>query len=140
MKKLVRLAAFLAAAASALCACTSYRSSGQNAKQDVYTETSSINSYDLEILDGKIEYTIDISTPEGAFKLRNLKTRREAEEYVLREAIMVNNCATIFNPQFNVLQRGRRILRVTVYGQPAVYKNQQKPDNDVRVYQKVNVF
>ena len=106
--------------------CSTYRSHGENSYQNPLTVTSSINEYDLEILPGTIEYTIDISTTDGAFKLRNLRSRSEAEAFVLREAIMANNCATIFNPQYNVLMQGRRILRVTVYGQPAVYKNQQK--------------
>ena len=125
MKNILRIAAWSAVVLCALSSCKTYRSGGSNIYQNVPTTTSSTNEYDLEILPGTIKYSIDISTPEGAFKLRNLK-KRQAMDYVRREAAIENNCATIFNPQYDILQKGRKILRITIYGQPAVYKNQQK--------------
>jgi hypothetical protein len=68
-----------------------------------------------------IQYTIDVSTPEGQLKLRKLSLR-EAEDLALVEAIMQNNCATLFNPQYTHLSKGKHILRVTVFGFPARYK------------------
>lgn len=68
-----------------------------------------------------VEYTIDVSTSEGRMKLANL-TLQEAEELALVEAIMKNRCVTMFQPQYTHLKRGKKILRVTVYGIPARYK------------------
>ncbi|MDE6309692.1 MAG: hypothetical protein K2L93_03885 [Muribaculaceae bacterium] len=68
-----------------------------------------------------VTYTIDISTREGALKLRNI-TLQEAQKLALTECLMKYNCATLFNPQFTHLKDGKKILRVTVYGFPARYK------------------
>ena len=88
------------------------------------TSVSSYNSYDLEVSEESVSYTIDISTPEGKTKLRNLSLR-EAEQLALTEAVVVNKCAMIINPQYTHLKKGDRVLRVTVYGFPAKYKNQK---------------
>ena len=45
---------------------------------------------------------------------------------MLTEAVMKYKCATIVNPQFTNLAKGKKILRVTVYGFPAKFKNQEK--------------
>ena len=58
-------------------------------------------------------------------KLNKLKLR-EAENLALTEAVMKYNCATLVNPQFTNLKRGKKILRITVYGFPAKFKNQEK--------------
>ena len=71
------------------------------------------------------ENTIDISTELGAAKLKNL-TVKQAEDLAKREAIMKYKCGTLVNPQYTYLKKGKRILRITVYGFPAMYKNQEK--------------
>lgn len=68
-----------------------------------------------------IIYTIDISTTSGKAKLAHSSLSR-AKELVLVEAIMENKCATIFQPQYTHLEKGGKVLRVTVYGYPARYK------------------
>ena len=70
-----------------------------------------------------VSYTIDVSTAEGRYKLKDLSLA-DAQQLALIECIIKNNCATIFNPQFTHLKKGKQILRVTVYGFPARYKNQ----------------
>jgi hypothetical protein len=68
-----------------------------------------------------ITYTIDISTVEGRVKLNGLSLA-EAEQLALVEALMKYNCATLFNPQYTHLKKGKKIYRVTVFGFPARYK------------------
>ncbi len=68
-----------------------------------------------------VTYTIDISTPEGALKLKNISLY-EAQKIALTECLMKYNCATLFNPQFTHLKDGKKILRITVFGFPARYK------------------
>jgi hypothetical protein len=41
---------------------------------------------------------------------------------VKREAIMKYKCGTLVNPQYTHLAKGKRILRVTFYGFPTMYK------------------
>ena len=97
----------------------------RNASQTPYTRINSFNEYDLEVASEGITYTIDISTPEGRMKLNKLKLH-EAENLALTEAVMKYNCATLVNPQYTNLMRGKKVLRITVYGFPAKYKNQEK--------------
>ena len=97
----------------------------RNASHTPDTEITSFNKYDLEVSSEGVSYTIDISTPEGRMKLNKLKLR-EAENLALTEAIMKYNCATLVNPQYTNLMRGKKVLRITVYGFPAKYKNQEK--------------
>lgn len=68
-----------------------------------------------------VTYTIDISTPEGKLKLDKISLA-EAQQLALVECLMKYNCATLFNPQYTHLKKGKDILRVTVYGFPARYK------------------
>lgn len=58
-------------------------------------------------------------------KLNKLKLR-EAENLALTEAVMKYNCATLVNPQYTNFMRGKKVLRITVFGFPAKYKNQEK--------------
>jgi hypothetical protein len=95
---------------------------GQNAQQDIETLMTSENEYDLDVSQEPITYTLDVSTPLGAAKLKKL-TLKQAEDLVKREAIMKYKCGTLVNPQYTYLAKGKRILRVTVYGFPAMYKN-----------------
>lgn len=68
-----------------------------------------------------VSYTIDVSTPEGRLKLNKISLR-DAEHLALVECLIKHNCATLFNPQYTHLKKGKNILRVTVYGYPARYK------------------
>lgn len=97
---------------------------GRNASMISRTKLESFNEYDLEISDTPVEHTIDITTSSGAAKLKGLSLR-EAEELALREAVIKSKCALLFNPQYTHVKKGRRILRVRVYGFPAIYKNQK---------------
>lgn len=81
----------------------------------------SYNELTMDLDTEPVEYTIDISTPEGKLKLNKISLEA-AHELALVECVMHNNCATLFNPQYTQLVRGGKILRVTVYGYPARYK------------------
>ena len=96
---------------------------GENASHSPKTFNYSENEFNLNVSDNPIEYTIDISTEDGRNKLKGLSVK-QAEELALREAIMKNGCASIFNPQYTHLLKGKRVLRVTVYGFPAHYRNE----------------
>lgn len=89
---------------------------------EITTITHSINEYDLEVDPQGVTYTIDISTPEGALKLENL-TLPQAKELALQEAAIKNNCARLISPKFSHLVKGKHVLRITVFGFPARYKN-----------------
>ena len=97
--------------------------SGSNPAEIIDIYTGSRTQLDLVIASEPIEYTIDISTPVGMSKLNKL-TLQQAEGLVIREAVMKNKCAKLVDPQFTNLMKGKRVLRVTVYGFPAKYKNQ----------------
>ena len=112
-----------AMAAATLTACrTSYTSDGTSAAEIVDSYTGSINDVNLEIASEPITYTIDISNDEGRAKLNKL-SYDEAKSLCLREAVMSARCAKLVNPQYTRLMKGRRVLRITVYGFPATYKN-----------------
>ena len=124
MKSVISTIFFAATMVALFSSCTSARSggSGANALQIVDTKTKSVNAYDLDISTEPVEYTIDVSTAEGR-QLLNKMSLRQAQELVLRECIMKHKCGTIFNPQYTHLKKGKRILRITVFGFPAWYKN-----------------
>lgn len=104
-------------------ACSSMRSGGEGVTEhEAYTYSTSINEYDLDVDPVGITYTIDISTPEGRVKLNGLNLK-QARELALQEAAMMNNAARIVSPKFTHLQKGKNILRVTVFGFPARYKS-----------------
>ena len=92
-----------------------------NAYQTPKTQIKSYNEYDLNVSSNSISYTIDISTPEGKVKLNKLSLK-EAENLALTEAVIKHGCALLVNPQFTHLKKGKRILRITVHGFPAKYK------------------
>lgn len=89
------------------------------------TLVNSFNEYDLVVSEQSVCYTIDVSTPEGKTKLHKLSEKR-ANELALTEALMKYNCAMLINPQFTHLKKGKKILRVTVFGFPAYYRNTEK--------------
>lgn len=97
----------------------------ENAHLAPRTSVTSINEYDLDVSNQSVTYTIDISTTDGAAKLKGLSLK-EAQNLALTEAVMKNNCAMLINPQYTHLKKGKRILRITVFGFPAYYKNQPR--------------
>lgn len=113
--------------ATALVSCSSMRSGGDGITgTEVSTQSWSYNPMDL-IVDGQsITYTIDISTAEGRIKLDNLSLPK-AKKLASEEAAIKNNCARIISPKFSYLKKGKHVLRVTVFGFPARYKNADKP-------------
>ena len=104
--------------------CSAVRSGAysNNAYQTPRTKVISENEYDLEVSPNGVSYTIDISTPEGKAKLNKLSLK-EAENLALTEAVIHNGCALLVNPQYTNLMKGKRVLRITVFGFPAKYKN-----------------
>lgn len=109
-----------------VCSCSSLRSGGNGyTSTEIQTYTESINRYDLDVDPQGITYTIDISTQEGKIKLNGLSLD-QAQQLALEEAAIKNNCARIISPKFSHLKKGKQILRVTVFGFPARYKNSQK--------------
>lgn len=124
MRKICLMAGIALLAALSLSSCrTTSGAHGRNASAISKTLLTTDNAYDLDVSETPIEYVLDITTRDGAAKLHKLSLR-QAEELVLREAIIKNKCALIFNPQYTHVKKGGRVLRVRVYGFPAVYKNQ----------------
>ena len=124
MKKNIQMMAFVAIAILTMVSCrTSMTASGTSAAEIIDSYTGSINDVNLIIASEPITYNIDISTTEGKTKLKNLSLA-EAKSLALREAVMANRCAKIVNPQYTQLMKGKQVLRITVYGFPAVYRNQ----------------
>lgn len=115
-------------AAAAMMTATSCRtitgSTTRNASNTVRAKNVSYNELTMDLAPDAITYTIDVSTPEGKAKLHKLSLR-QAEDLVLTEALMRNNCAALFNPQYTHLKKGKKVLRVTVYGFPARYKHKE---------------
>ena len=97
-------------------------STTHNASNTVRAKNISYNELTMDLAPNAITYTIDVSSPEGKAKLYKLNLR-QAEDLALTEALMKNNCAVLFNPQFTHLKKGKKVLRVTVYGFPARYKH-----------------
>lgn len=106
--------------------CKSFRSSAEGfTDTEIPTIIKGHGNFELEVDPQSITYTIDISTPEGRGKLNGL-TKSKARKLALEQAAIKNSAARIVSPKFDFLQRGKReILRVTVFGFPARYKNTQ---------------
>lgn len=123
MKYKLLTAVVIIATAMAATSCRSLRSgsTSRNASNTVKAKITSYNELTMDLAPDAITYTIDVSKPDGKIKLHKLSLR-QAEELALTEAVMTNNCAALFNPQFTHLKKGKKILRVTVYGFPAYYK------------------
>lgn len=138
MKKLLTLVS----AVLYLAGCSTYRggSNSNNAYIAPNTVVNSFNEYDMDVSSEPFTYTIDISTPEGKMKLNKI-TLREAEQLVLTEAVAASKCAMLVNPQYTNLMKGKRVLRITVYGFPAKYKSssQQYVPLDNRSSKTINV-
>lgn len=109
-------------ALSVLSACRTINGAhGDGASKTANTEINSINWYNLEISETPIEYTIDVTTPTGMAKLKGLSLK-QAEDLVLREAVIQHRCALLFNPQYKYVANKKRVMRITVYGFPSFYK------------------
>lgn len=120
--------------------CSSARSGADGITDtEIATYTESINRFDLDVDPNGITYTIDISTAEGVLKLNGLSLE-QAKKMALEEAAIKNNCARIISPKFSHLKKGKQILRVTVFGFPARYKNSQKTATPDKEPQKDNVI
>lgn len=120
--------------------CSSIRSGGEGITDtEIATYTESINRFDLDVDPQGITYTIDISTQEGQLKLKGLSLE-QAKKLALEEAAIKNNCARIISPKFSHLKKGKQILRVTVFGFPARYKNSQKTATPDKEPQRNNVI
>ena len=123
-----------------LFSCSSLRSGGNGITDtEIATYTESINRFDLDVDTQGITYTIDISTQEGKIKLNGLSLE-QAKKMALEEAAIKNNCARIISPKFSHLKKGKQILRVTVFGFPARYKNSQKTATPDKEPQRNNVI
>ena len=106
-----------------LISCGSLRttSKDENSHVTVAPEIVSYNELTMDLEPEGVTYTIDISTPEGRLKLHKTSLE-EAQRLALVECLMKYNCATLFNPQYTHLKKGKELLRVTVFGFPARYK------------------
>lgn len=130
----------LTAVSILVCSCSLLRSGGDGITDtEIATYTESINRYDLDVDTEGITYTIDISTQEGQLKLNGLSLA-QAKQLALEEAAIKNNCARIISPKFSHLKKGKHILRVTVFGFPARYKNSQKTATPDKVQPGNNVI
>lgn len=103
--------------------CSVYKNGSreENSHTTVAPEIVSYNELTMTLDDRAVTYTIDVSTPEGQLKLNKISLA-DAQQLALVECLMKYNCATLFNPQYTHLKKGKNILRVTVYGFPARYK------------------
>lgn len=130
MKHKFLTTAAIIATIMAATSCRSLRSgsTSRNASNTVKAKITSYNELTMDLGENAITYTIDVSTADGKIKLNKLSLH-QAEELALTEAVMNNNCAALFNPQFTHLKKGKKILRVTVYGFPAYYKRKAETKN-----------
>lgn len=123
MKHSIIILALTAIGIATLTSCSSTRAGagGYDTGMGVYATGRSANSYDLVPVGDRITYTIDISTPEGKQKLNKL-TLAEAQRLAETEACRKYNCDRLIDPRFDYLNKGKRILRITVDGRPGNYK------------------
>lgn len=109
-----------------------------NAGADVNLKNTSFNQFDLTLLGNPIEYEINIASEEGAKLLKGL-TLQQAKEKAAWNACIKYKCAVIFNPNFDCLTQDGRVLRVTLRGTPANFKNQQKNNSGDNRHIEVNI-
>ena len=123
MKHSIIILALTAIGIATLTSCSSTRAGagGYDTGMGVYATGRSANSYDLVPIGDRITYTIDISTPEGRQKLEGISLS-EAERLAEVEACRKYNCDRLIDPRFDYLNKGKRILRITVDGRPGNYK------------------
>lgn len=130
MKKIEYLLLLLLVSLTTLSSCKVFRSGAFGADTDIDPTThidSRHNKYDLIVANEGVEYTIDISTPDGKLKLNKLSLS-EAKKLVTDEAAIHYRCAMLVRPKYTYLKEGKHILRITVFGFPANYKNSKDYD------------
>lgn len=109
-----------------------------DASTNVDLKNTSYNQFDLTLLGNPIEYEINIATEEGAKLLKGL-TLQQAKEKAVWNACNKYKCAVIFSPSFDCLMQDGRVLRVTMRGTPANFKNQQKDNGGDNRHIEVNI-
>lgn len=81
---------------------------------------SATNQYKIIVGKDRIKpYTIGVDKRDRK-RLKGL-TRREAEEKVLQEAVIANNCALIVEPNYMYDMKGKNVVCITVVGYPGYY-------------------
>lgn len=138
MKKVITLILSLLTLTLGSCSITRTGAHSNNAYQAPITHIESMNDYALDIEPEGVSYTIDISTPEGTAKLKNISLS-EAENLALTEAVIKYNCAMIVNPQFTNLMNGKRVLRITVFGFPVRYRARPDKIYDNNSHQQIDI-
>lgn len=123
--------------ALASCSTTRAGAGGVDTGMGVYATGRSTNSYDLVPVGDRITYTIDISTPEGKQKLNKLSLS-EAQRLAETEACRKYNCDRLIDPRFDYLNKGKRILRITVDGRPGNYRTRDN-EYDSRTRQEIDI-
>lgn len=139
MKKNIFLLAFAATTIMTIYSCSSARmgAGGYSTNVGVDARGMSYNSYDLVPVGDRITYTIDISTPEGKQKLYKLSLA-EAQRLAETEACRKYNCDRLIDPRFDYLNKGNRILRITVDGRPGNYRTRDT-QYDSRTRQEIDI-
>lgn len=126
MKNRIVTMAFMAASVLVISSCGVFAGAGgTDTGVSVHSRGYSVNDYDLIPIGDRISYTIDISTPEGKLKLHKISLKN-AKELAETEASHEYNCDRLIDPRYDYLKKGKRILRITVYGRPGIYKVQDK--------------
>lgn len=93
------------------------------------TEINSKNEYDL-IVDGEtIVFSIDYSTPEGRSILNSITSLEQAQNIVTNMALKKYKCSELVASKFDYYKENGQLLRVTIIGQPAHYKNAPRNSN-----------
>lgn len=124
MKKKISYLVVMALAVMILASCGVVRGVGEGlgVVKRPLDEITSETEVGLILLEQYIEYTIDISNADGRLIL-NKMTEEEAKEYITSAALIKYGCDVIFRPKYNVLKKGKQILRITMGGRPANYQN-----------------
>lgn len=105
----------------------------------VEVQNRSINNMDLNLIgDNPINFRIDIATEDGAKLLKGL-TLNEAKDQAAWKACEKYNCDIIFNLKYNYLVQDGRVLRISLRGRPANFKNQQNDNNASNRHIEVNI-
>lgn len=88
----------------------------------VQTSAVSQNAYKIKPSTKRVSYTIpDPRIPKDSKRLKGLSLD-QAKEKVLSEAIIAHNCALIVQPTYSYDMKGKKVVRITIYGYPANYE------------------